>query len=939
MALPGATPSSAAPAPPHSTSAHNLLAADKSAALSAAMLKLAQLSRFYCVSTTATSDPKKYQRLPKIRGGPIAEGVGAVKRVVEHVQAQLPSIRFSTLAADFIKDSDGVWWLIRVVSFDAFYRVLVPPQAMYLPESVTQVHDILRSKYFRQPPASAPNSTTAAATGSSAVKSLNTTIPECFLCGSLCAFSPQFSQELAALAGDSNGLQGAVLTELAEYRMTLKMVVETIFLLRQRAVVVPTWETAVMALRKSPTLIAEFTVCFLCYRIYKQQQKLRDVALELHSVLNAVAGGAVAAEQQAEVNSESLADGVATSDVFDLTLPGKSSEATPKHINAVLAAIDQFQNETSPCLNQAPSDERHSVSTYAAVRGEDVDPTCAQMRLAFFFHELQDGGPDLVPTDFYLEYQLGQIVNRLHLEGSKCHTPNRWQLCEARVHYLCATFDAFADYCLEKRLLIKMKTIDGDEFHGCTVLSLRPLITAAKRFGNSLLPESRTDYLVEIRTDAYGLLTLKLTLGLLVDSVSFGHVREVLSGKSFLKEEPMGIYWPPQTFCYTGLAVPRDWIGALMLSEYISVVPMRSRMVIHSLRAQHRSSGRDLNGSHASSADTASKASSRSSVNSARESLLQFQLEFGRQGSSSDDLALTRSLLDAGSAGGSSDRRASHRPILSRKPLMIAVTAARRIVFRIAGDVSMFPTFLLGILLRGANFVVPKCDGSSALNAALTWRCAATFPFTRKYSLDRIFSNLKVVSVPALVVLGELLLVLLKSQVISANVDMRRLETLVEPFWLHEGGLSSGVETDVAWEKVSKSAAEVSPEQRMIWNRVIRRCEAAGFHSAFCRNRNDVSSQVESTKSDLTLTDDDLLQTTTTSLPQPQTQPPPTDESDIRVKLHALVLCEIFEEMEVLDNGYIEIAEVRSLSKVGLLRALDSRPSIPPLMIVTRRLR
>lgn len=900
------------------------------------MRQLVHLSRFYCVSTT--SDAKTYQRLPKIRGSPIAESVSAVKRVVEHVQAQLPGIHFSTLAADFIKDIDGVWWLVRVVSSDAYYRVPVPPPAMYLPESVTQVHEVLRSKYFRQPAACTTAAITTCASSTSgsgsAAKSLNATIPDCFLCGSACALSSTLTHELTTLlrgADDSALHSGGVLTELAAYRMTLKMAVETIFLLRQRAVVVPTWEAAVMALRKAPACGAEFTVCFLCYRIYKQQQKLRDVALEMHSVFNAVRGGTRSVvDQHAESTTVRVADGVATSDIFDLALPKKAFEQTTTG-GAALARITQFQSETSPCVNQAPPDERHSLSTYAVVKGADVDPNCAQMRLAFFFHELQDGGPDLAPTDFYLEYQLGQSVNRLDLDGSKCHTPNRWQLCEARVHYVCATFDVFADYCLEKRLLIKMKTTAGDAFHGCTVLPLRPLITAAKRFGNSLLPESRTDYLVEIRTDAFGLLTLKLTVGLLVDSVAFSHVREVVAAKDFLLEDPTGVYWPPPTFCFTGLAVPRDWIGALMLSEYIAVVPMRSRVGNQNGSGRHRAA---VGRRSATPRTGAALSLHRSSVNSARESLLQFQREFGAQRaalSASGMPVVPRGFADASQAPEeSSDRPASHhRPLLSGRPLTIAVTAARRIVFRLVGDASVFPTLLLGVLLRSANFVVPKADGSSALNAALTWRCSATFAFSRKYSLDRIFSNLKIVSVPALVVLGELLLVMLKCHVIPASIDMRRLEAVVEPYWLQQRQPSQGTSpvSGETYAAVPKKATGVSPEQRMMWNRAIRRCEAAGFHSAFFRSRR---------RSDGTLSraGDVAVSAALTPL-SPSADPlhaqlPPrvaVDENDVRVKLHALVLCEIFEEMEVLDNEYIEIAEIRSLAKVQY--GLGSRHPLP----------
>lgn len=883
------------------------------------MQKLEPLSRFYCVSST-TSDPKRCHRLPKIRGNPITEGVGAVKRIVEHVQVQLPGIRIPAMSADFIKDSSGTWWFIRVVNFDAFYRVLVPQEVMYLPESVTQVHELMRSRYFRQTLGSNTGSPSDAAP---AEKNLNLTIPECFLCGSLCEFSKSLTQELVTLLKDSDDSHGGVLKELKEYRMTLKMAVDTIYLLRQRAVLMPTWESAVVTLRKSPVQTAEFTVCLLCYRIYKQQQKLHDVALELHGIFNAVSGSVADQLSESSMN-HSMRDARATKDIFDLAFV--SERDTPpafaaKPMRALLDQIQHFQSEFCPSLNRGPADERHSVNEYSAVKGEDVDPTCTQMRLAFFFHELQDGGPDLVPTDFYLEYQLGQVFNRLHLEGSKCHTPNRWQLCETRIHYFCATFDSFADYCLEKRLLIKMKTIEGDEFHGCTVLSLRPLITAAKRFGNSLFPESRTDYLVEIRTDTYGLLTLKLTLGLLVDSVPFSHVREILLGKDFLREEPMGVYWPSSAFCYTGLAVPRDWVGALMPSEYISVVPMRSHMANHNGRLNRaigsthelsqlaNTSSRKLKGSAVPAAAAAgdslkanrSRSTRRSSVTSARDSLLQFQRDFGKgqhQTASDGNLIPSTSTIPG---------LASRRPVLSGKPLTIAITAARRIIFRIAGEVTVFPTFLMGTLLRSANFVLPK-EGAGTGAVSLAWSSAASFQFTRKFSVDWVFNDMKIVSVPALVVLGELLFVLLKSQVIPANVELRGLEALVEPFWLYQSD----------WKLLSKKAPH-SPEQRTIWNRVIRRCESAGFHSTFSRARAPLENETELQIEEHGLDDDlgfgKLQSIAEKALGSCSAEP----AIGYRIKVQALVLCEIFEEMEVQDNGYIDIAEVRSLSKVSFI--------------------
>lgn len=940
-----------------SSSTRELLRVPDKSALELALVSLTHRSQFYCVSAT-TRDRKSCERLPKIRGSPILEGVRAVTRMVEHVQAQLPGIRIPALAADFIKDAHGTWWFIRVVTLDAYYRVPVPPDALYLPESVTQIPELMRSKHMRQLAQLGTGAYTSAAghADKQQQQPLTATIPECVLCGACCALSPTFSRDLLALVRESDSADdshGGVLQALAEYRMTLKMAVDTIYLLRQRAVRVPSWEAAVAALRKAPSAVhatTDFSVCFLCYRIYKQQQKLRAVALELHSVFTSAGSSADA------LQPENLSLGLSTpATIFDS--PTSSKTTTTR---AALDAIAQLAREpwpsfpegTTPSASSSSSssssssalaaasfggDERSArSSSYTIVTGEDVDPTCTQLRLAFFFHELQDAGPDLVPTDFFLEYQLGQATTQLHLEGSKCHTPNRWQLCETRLHYVCATLDAFADYCFEKRVVITLKARASAAVHGVTALSLRPLMAVAKRFGTSLLPASRTDYLVEIRTDLYGLLTLKLTLGLLVDSVPFAHVREVLGAREFLKEEPLSVYWPPPSVCYTGLAVPCDWVGALMPSEYISVVPMRSHMANHHSRG-HRSGvgvlGSDsigvraagaslatmLSASRAGSNETAASnkaktAMRRSSVTSARDSLLQFQRDFGSShaalsgvpvaANALDELAHSNgstSLLRRRGAGGTAraggpDRSVSRRPILSGRLLTIAVTAAKRMVFRIAGDVATCPTLVLAVLLRSANFVGPRDSNSSSSTSvtARAWRSAATFALTRKYSIDAVLAGLKLVSVPALAVLGELLLVLLKCRAIAQSVELRSLETLVEPFWLHESDTSDAS----GWRTVAKTSAH-SPEQRTVWNRVMRRCQAARFHP-------DAFPSVSNSDTGTLPSESEPMSPLTTA----------HDDSDLRVKAHALVLCEVFEEMEVLDNGYIDIAEVRSLAKV-----------------------
>ncbi|KAF1320907.1 hypothetical protein FI667_g12286, partial [Globisporangium splendens] len=197
----------------------------------------------------------------------------------------------------------------------------------------------------------------------------------------------------------------------------------------------------------------------------------------------------------------------------------------------------------------------------------------------------------------------------------------------------------------------------------------------------------------------------------------------------------------------------------------------------------------------------------------------------------------------------------------SGKPLTTVVLITKRIVFRLAGDAAKFPTFLLGALLRSANFIsASETPGVGAM--PLAWRHDASFQLTRKWSLDRIFNDMKLVCVPALIVLGELLLVMLKCQIIQGTIELQRLEMLVEPFWLQE------TETDASpWQPIAKQNAAM------------------------------ISSDRDSCAQDGTMQEERAR------------------GKDFRTKVQALVLCEIFEEMEVLDNGYIEIAEVRLLSK------------------------
>ncbi|KAF4127202.1 hypothetical protein GN958_ATG23609 [Phytophthora infestans] len=922
------------------------------AAFEAAMATAAQTARFYCV--TVSPDARACARWPKLRGTAIAEGVQATFRIVEHVQLQLPTLRFHSMTTDFIKDADGVWWLTRVVDFQATSSVEPPRDDACFGsrDSAVFIPDTLRSRYgptndLLEDPTSPPKESTLLR-GDELNNTMNTR--SCFLCGCSCELPPTFRVQLDAMVRGQSGdeLKTNSTTSIKavdEFRMTLTMALDTIFLMRQRGVDLLVWENAVSTVRKSHLRdVCDFPTCTLCYRIYQQQQRLQSLARELHVVLCPCTDNpSDDAEEEAETTTTDGV-GMATSAASGLAPQLLSTELrrNQEAPRSVLESLEAFQTEKIPrsLLLRGDSPElRPSGSTLTPVRGADVDPTATQLRLVFFFHELQDGGPDLDPTDFYLEYQLGQNVTRVQLEGSKRHTPNRWQLCEARVHYLFATLEAFSEFCSQKRLLIKLKAKprsqsdgsdsedregvkndaeepqssspsrqpsryrDKEEFFGYTLLSLRSVNTAAKWFGNSLQPESRTDYLLELQTASFGLLTLKLTVGLLVDSVPLGHVRDVLRDRIFLEEQPPGgVYWPPTSHYLRGLAVPRDWVGALMPSEYTKLLPMRRR-------------ARGVHGTHPVAALSPSRV--LSPTPSVAKTTPPSQLDTLTHHNSAE-LEPTRSpnALEKGS----STRRVSNVPtmtkswpetarshtsgdedvgvfntatlqsdyssrslhvvtaLMTRTTLSQACLAAKRLVFRITEDraTSGFPTVLLAAILRHASFVTP----------ASHWKSAASLHFTRRYSVDRLLAEVRPATLPMLALLGELLFVLMEERELPATIDANVLASLIEPFWQHDSG----------WLPIPRTQSSCPPERRVIWNRAIRRWEVAtgsitkdGAPVLAIQPHEDVIHHYG-----------DTLR---------------AEIGDFRIKILALVVCELFERMESLDDGYIEIAELRSLAK------------------------
>lgn len=938
------------------------------------------------------TDPKTLAKLTKIRGKTVAEPIEAAKRIAEHAQLYLPGVRFGAMTLEFLRDVDGTWWFLNVVDFRATLAGFEGVEEETLDDdplaklSAVHLADLQRTRQLCRP-RSVP--VLAASVTGNAVGVDGLMTRSCFLCGSLCELSAELKREVLALMKDDPSMSRSsddtreMLNSIADYRMTLKMALETVYLLRQRGVVLSTWEAALQAVRRSPVQgVVEFAVCLLCYRVFKHQQNLQKIAHELHSAFGSLGAVSIASPSRqdssvaissgknvtATVTSGLVAPlmgvgaagsaasamniftaGSLSPDLFEVrsakptTTAGGTgvanvgaslSKSTSKRSltaspsSAMLDRITSFQREVFPvplARHRAHAvDEQHSQYEFVVVDGGAVDPSSTQMRVVFFFHELQDGGPELTPTDFYLEYQLGQCFYRIYLEGSKCHTPNRWQLCEARVHYTLATVEAFTEYCADKKLLIKMKrhassidsngneTSEGDDdFFGYSVLAFKPLITAAKWFGNSLLPESRTDYLLELHTTRYGLLTLKLTVGLLVDPVPLRNVRDVVCSRAFLEERaPVGsVYWPPPSLCLCGLAIPRDWIGALMPSEYISVLPMRART-----HSNHGSVGVGRRGAGVSfgSGSKQHQPNPHGQPNSVPTT------ENAAEGAQ-QPLAASEDGPGASADGSSSS-------MSSRTALTRACMLAKSLMKRIADDasVSAFPTTLLVVILRQTRFQSPcEAERPAKLGDAVaphTWSEPATFHFTPKLSIDQLVTLTRAPLRSTLALLGELLLVLRRNRFIPDAVDVSALEELIEPFWLQKGVVSTADNSGGEWQVMPRTSAHL-PEHRAVWNRAVRRCDAARRTTSPSELQPDAR---PSSPSRGTLSPSkNGIGAATSGASSPVTRRPTHDEtldSAFRYECQTLTLCDLFEEMEALDNGYLDIAELRSLRKIHEVR-------------------
>ncbi|KAF1785440.1 hypothetical protein GQ600_27492 [Phytophthora cactorum] len=768
------------------------------AAFEAAMTTAAQTARFYCV--TVSPDARACARWPKLRGAAIAEGVQATSRVVEHVQMQLPSLRFHSMTADFIKDTSGVWWLTRVVDFQASSSIEPPRDDAFFGtrDSAVCIPEALRTRYGPNnesqvgDPASPPKESLLLR-GDELSNTMNTR--SCFLCGCSCELTRTFRGQLEAMvkgySGDEYKTNSSISMKtpaVDEFRMTLTMALDTIFLVRQRGVSLPVWENAVSTVRKSQLRdVCDFPTCMLCYRIYQQQNRLQLLARELHCILS----------------------------------PNVVNPCDSPEIEKIPPSL--LLRGDSPEL-------RPTGSTLTPMRGADVDPTATQLRLVFFFHELQDGGPDLDPTDFYLEYNWARIRR----------TESDWKPSRYR---------------------------DKEEFFGYTLLSLRAVNTAAKWFGNSLQPESRTDYLLELQTASYGLLTLKVTVGLLVDSVPLGHLRDVFraafSWRNSHQVESIGRH---------NLIILVAWqcleIGSVhYASEYTKLLPMRRR------------GARGAYGTHVA---TASKPMVTLSPS---HSVAKITLP---PHPGTETLTIT---TVKNSGGYTSQYKcedilyAANVECINRQELAcdceIRTTLSQACL---AASESFFAppkTLRLKILDHFTRSISPSRKFRNSIHSLSNWKAPATFHFTRRYTVDRLLAEVKPGTLPMLALLGELLLVLIEERELPGTIDAA-----------HWSLCSSHFGTDSGWRPIPRTQTSCLPERRVIWNRAIRRWEAA--------TGNNIIDQISQPDGSIAQRHGDTLT---------------ADIGDFRTKILALVVCELFEQMESLDDGYIEIAELRSLAK------------------------
>ncbi|EQC41849.1 hypothetical protein SDRG_00706 [Saprolegnia diclina VS20] len=703
------------------------------------------VAKYYCASSTALEPSETNGGVPfvpdlhasKLRGPPIQPALDAVARIVQHVQHHIPCVKFDEMAVDFIKDIDGKWWFLQVQSFHYKLRTTTPPDVSDVYESLVSIPKRL-SLRTKEACAKAPK----------AVVSLPSSML-CFLCHETFALSLDDVASLGLVLDDDDHMKLA--TNVSGYIMTFKMVLDTICGLRQRGVYMHVWEASVAlqrGLNQQLVLSNECRVCFVCYQIYKHQVRVTTTARTIHAFFHA-----------------------------DPTHP----PPPVVRIDGILARILEARREHD-VRDFTYAEQALAKPRLSAVRGTDVDPSCDHFCVCLFFHEVQDVAlRTAVATDYVLEYQLGQAFCKLSFDGPKFHSIHRWQLCEARLHYVLASPEAFTEYCVESKIHVKLKTRDG-VFAGHAFMSLKPLLLAAHaamtsdeadangdetvnpRRPSAFPRNCSCDVLVPLKTHDLGLLKLKVTLGLIASQDDFANYRAALEDLDVIQES--NVYWPQLSYFKPSVVLPIEWMTLLTSSEYVSHTADISQSI-------------------------------------------------------DESVALNILTLPHEPASPKEEKKPDEKIRNHDRDMQPPLATVRHVVFRLAGNVETFPALLLGHLLRSVSF--GKLTGAKP--RAASWRAPATLRLTAHYTLDTIFAGLvkaKPSRLEPIAVFGELILLLLATKRIPRVLSLKALEATFSPYWLQRTAsvmdpLPSHVDDAVLLSK------------RVLWNRAVRRCQLAGF--------------------------------------------------------------------------------------------------------------
>ncbi|OQS00399.1 hypothetical protein ACHHYP_03639 [Achlya hypogyna] len=695
------------------------------------------LAKYYCASSTGLEPSEANGGSPfvpdlhasKLRGPPIQSALDAVARIVQHAQLHLPCVQFDEMAVDFMKDIDGTWWFLQVKSFHYKLRCTAPPDLSDIPESLVSIPKRL-SQRPKEAGIKAPKATVS--------------LPASMLC-SLCHSTLQLAaDELDALGlvlNEEDKMKMA--TNASGFVMTFKMVEDTISGLRQRGVYMTMWEASLAlqrGLASQLVLSNECRACFICYQIYKHQLRVTATAKAIHD--------------------------------FFLADPAHPPPPVVR-IDAVVARITEARREHDP-RDFTFAEQACAKARVSAVRGADVDPSSDHFCVCLFFHEVQDvARRSAVATDYRLEYQLGQAFCALAFDGPKFHSVHRWQLCEARLHYVLASPEAFAEYCAESKVHVKLKGRDG-RFEGHAYLSLKPLLLAAHsamrsdeegsdpRRPSAFPRNCSCDVLVPLKTHGLGLLKLKVTLGLIASHDDFANHRGALQDLEFVQEG--NVYWPQLSYFKPSVVLPIEWMTLLTSSEYVA------------------KGGRD-------------------------------SPQLGGE-------SVALNILTLPSEPPPPKEEQPAEKIRNRdRDMHPPLATVRNVVFRLAGNVETFPTLLLGHLLRAVSF--SKLTGIKP--RAAPWRTAAPLQLCAGFTLDTVFTGLvkaKPTRIEPIAVFGELILLLLSTKRIPRVLSLKALEATFVPYWLqHTASVMDPLPADDA----------VLLSKRVLWNRAVRRCQLAGF--------------------------------------------------------------------------------------------------------------